>query len=200
MKKSAISFTVFIAITLLLVVITACQQQAPPAKTPPPGTPLIETKDGVKTYINTKYNFSFTVCNSKHFELEENVGAATVALVGPRLNDYKTPISITVTIGGLPANSSFEDYLKSSRKEAEKSLNKFAVTDETTIQVSNIAAKQSSYTYTATVGEMEYVFQDKLIVFMKDNKIYAIKYDVPEDFYNEYSECFNSVVSTFKFR
>jgi hypothetical protein len=199
MKKSTIFRTVSITIMLLLVVLTGCQQQTPSTKTPP-ATPQIETKDGVKTYINTKYNFTFNVCNNREFEVEENYGGTTVALLGPRLNDFKRRICVTVTVIGLSANSSLEEYLKSSLKEAEKSLTKFAVTDETTIQVSDITAKQSSFTYTATIGDQEYIFQDKLIVFMKDNKIYAIKYDVPEEFYNEYSECFNSLVSTFKFR
>jgi hypothetical protein len=197
---NAARFRLVLTIFLVLIIfLVGCQQPTPITKTKPK-TPIIETKDGVKTYLNSLNNFTFVVCNNKEFEVEENSTGTNVALLGPRLNDLKRRISVTVVVGTLPTNTSFEDYLKNNVKEAEKNLAKFAVIDETTTTISSIAAKKSSFTYFETIGDQDYVFKDVLIVFMKDQKVYAIKYDVPEDFYNEYADCFNTLVSTFKFR
>jgi len=197
MKKNTNLFVVILSLILCIVFLTGCKQQNPVTK---PTPPQIETKDGVKTYINPKHNYSFTVCNNEEFEIEESSEKNNVALLGPRLNDFKRRINISVVVGVLPPNISFENYLKNTTKEAEKNLAKFAVTDESNITVDGITANKTSFTYFEHIGDQDYTFKNILIIFMKGNVVYAIKYDVPEDFHDENVDCFNTLVSTFKFR
>jgi hypothetical protein len=198
MNKSSVFYFVFTAILLLSLILAGCQQSPTPTQKPAPKSP-VTMQGNVKVYTNFKYNFTFNICNNKDFEIEENYRGSVVTLAGPFLKDLKQQIGVSITVENLPQNTSFEDYLENNIKAAESTLSKFAITNETTTTISGIKAKQNSYTYTATLDDMEYVFDSILVAFMKDNKIYAIQYDVPDDFHKQYADCFNLLVSSFKF-
>jgi hypothetical protein len=198
MKKSSVFYCGFTIVLLSSLVLAGCQKAPTPAPSPTPKSP-VTTQGNIKIYTNYKYNFTFNMCNNQDFDIEENYRGTVATLAGPFLKDLKQRIGVFITVENLPKNTSFEDYLKSNVKAAESTLSKFAITNETNTTISGIKAKQSSYTYTATLDDMEYVFDSILVVFMKDNKVYGITYDVPDDFHKQYADCFNLLISSFKF-
>jgi len=192
MKKNVILlFPVLVAI-LILPVLAACQQPSVPP-------PSISTQGNARVYTNFKYGFSFTICDNKEFEVVQNYGGTLVALRGPLLADLKTQISIYMIAKEVPKNTKLEDFLAADRKESEKTLSNFALLSEGTTTIGNIQARRTSFTYTATLSEQDYTFKNTLVVFMKDNVIYAMKYETPDESYDEFVDCFNVLISTFKF-
>ena len=199
-KLATLSIAVIaIAMVLLAVFLAGCQQKT--TSPPPPNSPSsVTTQGGVKVYSNATYGFSFTICNSKDFELQEKYRGTTVALAGPLLADFKHQIAVSVVTNKVPKNTKLEDYITAARKEAERTLKDFAITDERPTTISGIQAKLTSYTYTTTINEEDIIFKNTHVTFIQDNTLYAVGYESSEEFYDQYVECFNIVLSTFKFR
>lgn len=195
MKKSTAWLLLTLVAIIMISLLTGCKQETPSPN--PPST--ISTQGDTKIYSNYKYKFSFSICNNKEIEVAENYKGTIVALRGPMLADLKQEIAVFVIVNKLAKGTKFEDYLKASRKEAEKILPKFAVLSEKMVQIGGIQAQSTLYTYTANLNEQDYTFKNTLLVFMKDDTVYAIKYETPEEFYDEYADCFNLLVTSFKF-
>jgi hypothetical protein len=198
MKKFTILSCILTVTLLLVILLTGCQQESVPSQ--PSKLPTVEIQGNAKVYINSKFNFSFNLCNNNDFELTENYKGTTVALLGPLLKDLKHQIGIFVAPGKLSNNTKLEDYLKNLMKDAGNSLAKFAITNESTVTISGISAKLISFTYTVPIEDEEWLFKTTLVVFNKDNLVYIIKYEAPDEFYEQYADCFNLLISTLKFR
>jgi hypothetical protein len=196
MKKYSFLYGFLTAILVVTFMLTGCQNPSPSQ----PSKPIIEKQGNTQIYSNTKFNFTFNLCNSNDFYLTENFLGATVALRGPLLKDLKHEILISVTVTKLSGTTNLEDLLKNSVTNAQKNLKNFALTSTTSTLIGGIQAKLQSYTYTNTIGDEEWAFNDLLAVFVKDSLLYAIKYEVPDEFHKEYLDCFTSLTSTFKFR
>jgi hypothetical protein len=194
----------FVALPLLMVImfmastLPGCQQETTPPSTPNTQS-SISIQGNAKIYTNYKYGFSFSICDNTEFEVKENYKGTNFALLGPFLADQEQHIGVYVIISKLPKNSKFEDILESSRKESEEKLENFAITSEDTVTIDGIEAQRRSYTYTMTIGDMDYTFKNTLVIFMKDNNVYIIKYEVPEEYYTTFLDCFELLISTFKF-
>jgi hypothetical protein len=196
MKRYTILPLLLLVVATMLPILAGCQHE-----TPSPNPPAsITTEGNTRVYTNYQYGFTFTICNSQEFEAVENLGGAAIALLGPTLGDMKSRIGVYVIANKAPKNIKLEDYVRDSRKNAEKILANFTIEKESTTTIGGIEAQQTLYTYTATIGEHDYTFRNALIVFIKDNNAYAIKYETPDEFYDEYSDCFDLLISTFKFR
>lgn len=196
MKRYTMLALLLLVIATMLPLLSGCQQE-----TPSPNPPAsITTEGNTRVYTNYKYGFSFTICNNQEFEAVENLGGVAIALLGPTLGDMKSRIGVYVIANKAPKNIKLEEYVRDSRKNAEKTLANFAVEKESTITIGGVEAQQTLYTYTTTLGEHDYTFKNALIVFIKENAAYAIKYETPDEFHDEYSDCFDLLISTFKFR
>lgn len=197
MKRTATWSIRVMAILIITISLAGCQQGTNSPPSPEPSSP-ITTQGNTKVYSNSTYGFSFTICNNPDFELIEK--GSTVALLGPYLADMKYRIGIFVIADKVPKNTKLDDYLKAGRKEAESTVANFAITSESTRTVAGIQAKSSQYTYTLPLGEEDFTFKNTLVAFIKNDTVYALKYDTPEEFYDQYVECFNLLLSTFKFK
>jgi hypothetical protein len=193
MKRYAAAVLLLSIIAIILPFLTGCQ---PP---PPPRPPEITTEGNTRIYNNYQYGFSFTICNDQDFEAAEDKSGNGIALIGPTLGDFKTRIRVIMLANKAPKNFKFEEYIKENRKEAAKTLANFAVEKEGAITIDGVAAQQTFYTYTTALGEHEYTFRNALIIFLKGDNLYVIKYETPDEFYDEYSDCFDLLLSTFKF-
>jgi hypothetical protein len=196
MKKTVILSITLMAILLMAMLLPGCQQENKPAPVPPKSG----TKGRPTAYSNSKYGFSFSICNSRDFEFKENYVGAIATLLGPLLKDLKHQIVITVIIIKVPNNTKLEDYLQAGKKAGENTLANFAITDESDTVIGGIPAKLQSINYTLNIDNEDLAFKDILAVFMKDNNIYAIKYEVPAEFHDQYVDCFNLILSTFRFK
>ena len=185
------------SILVITISLVACQ----PATTSPQPPPYSITAEGnTKVYSNYKYGFSFSICNNPDFEFAENYGKAVAAQIGPLLADLKHRIGIYVMVDKVPKNTNLDDYLKAGMKEAENTLTDFAIISEKNTTVSDLQAKLSLYTYTINMNDEDFKFKNTLVAFIKNDTVYGLKYDTPEEFYDQYVECFNLLLSTFKLR
>ncbi len=185
------------SILIITISLVACQ---PATTSPKPPPSSITTVGNTKVYSNSKYGFSFSICNNPDFEFSENYGKAIAAQIGPLLADFKHRIGIYVMAYKVSKNTSIDDYLKAGIKEAEKTLTDFATISEKNTTVADVPAKLSLYTYTINMNDENYRFKNTLVAFIKNDTVYALRYDTPEEFYDQYVECFNLLLSTFKLR
>lgn len=198
MKK----FVLFVlpVILLMAMLLAGCQQGRTSPVASPSKPTTIETQGNSKTYSNYQYGFSFSTCNNKDFEVSENYQGAVFALLGPFLRDMKHQMGIFMIIDKLSKNTKLEDYLQAHKKEGERTLANFAITNESAITIGGVPAKLISFTFTLNIEDEEYAYKDLLAVFVKGNNIYAIKYDVPAEFHDQYIDCFNLILPSFKFQ
>jgi hypothetical protein len=186
-------------IAIILLFPTGCQQASCQKENPKPPPPEIIKDGNTRVYKNYEYGFSFTICNDQEFEVVENMGRIPIALLGPTLGDFKTRIGVFMIANKAPKNFKLEDYAKESKNNAAKTLANFAIEKETTLTIGGIEAQQTLYTYTTTLGDHNYTFRNALILFLKGDNSYAIKYETPDEFYDQYSDCFDLLLATFKF-
>ena len=181
----------------MAISVAGCQQENEPLQTPTP-LPEQQPQQDPNTYSNSKYGFSFGICKGEDIEVVENYHGTLVALLGAYLKDFEHRVGIGVIATEVSANTILEDILEESMKEAENTQANFAITEEDTTTIAGVSAKLITFTYTMLISDIEYTFKDVLAIFMKDNTIYAIKYNVPEQLHDQYLDCFNLVLSTFK--
>ena len=182
----------------MTILLGGCQQENKPSQAPA-SLPAQETKKNPNIYSNSKYGFSFSLCKKTDFEVAENYGGTVVSLLGPYLKDFKQRVAISVIADKVPQNTKLEDRLTESMKTAESNLTNFAITSESDTTIGGVPAKLNSFTYTMNIAELDYTFKDILAVCIKNDTLYAIKYDVPAQLHDQSVDCFNLVLSTFKF-
>ncbi len=199
MKKNCILFSYFLIILVLLLLFAGCKHDSPPSSTNPfPGPlPSTGTTEGLSEY-NSKYGFSFNYCSSE-FQISEDYKGVNVALLGPTLWDYYHRINIPIIIGEFPKNKSLDSLMKDNIEKGEKELKDFTVVEEYSTTIGGLPAEGVLFTFKQKVGEEIAEYKDIFLVLKKDDAVYMIKYDVPTEFYDEYINCFNIMMSSFKF-
>lgn len=182
---------VFLFLTVFLIGCQPVPEPKPPTVIPP------STDKGI--YSNSRYGFSFNTC-SKEFEVKENYQGYAVAILGPLLGkELKHQIGIFVYVAKDSGNTKLEDFLASHKKAGETTLTDFAISRENDTEITGITAKLLEFSYSLDIDDEKWVFQDVMISFKKDSYIYAIKYDVPAEFHQQYRDCFDRIISTLKF-
>ena len=185
---------------LLLLAVPGCKQEAPPPSTIPMPGPI--SSDGTTRptdlYTNSEYGFSFSFF-SDEFELIENYRDFDVALLGPFLWDYEHRINILIIIDKFPKNKSLDDFIEDNIEAGEKTFEDYATVDEYSVTVAGLPARAVVFTFKHKVGEEIAEYEDIFIAFIKDSMVYMIKYDVPTEFYEEFKDYFDMVVSSFQF-
>jgi len=149
--------------------------------------------------MNSQYGFTFNVCNDSDFELVENNGSSVVALVGPVLRDFKHDIRISVILFQIPKKITLDDFLTERQAAAKANLKNFAILNETDTTIAGVPAKLSHSSFTIATNDDEINYRTTLAVFMKDNIIYAIQYETDAEIYEDHVQCFNLILSSFKF-
>jgi hypothetical protein len=197
MKKiSTLSLIIIVAFSVILT-MGGCAQPTSFAEIPPQLP--IQNKERPDQYTNAQYGFTFKVCNDREFEFTENQAGATVTLIGPILRDFKHRIGIYVILNELPPKTSLEDYLKRQQATARANLKNFTLIDETDIIIADIPAKLSHATFTVGADDEGINYKTALVAFVKNGVVYAIQYETDTELYDEYSGCFNTILSTFRF-
>ena len=99
----------------------------------------------------------------------------------------------------MPPKTTLEGYLKMQQTSAGAKLTNFAIVDETDITIAGIPGKLSQSTFTVVTDDGEINFKTALAVFIKNDTVYAIQYQNDAGLYDENVDCFNTVLSTFRF-
>jgi hypothetical protein len=198
MNRPVIIYYVALVI-LLLTIFTGCKQEAPPPSTVPFPGPSTPNGESSSQYTNSDYDFSFNFFDTE-FQLVEDFRGANVAILGPYLWDMQTRINIVVIIRELPKKISLDDFVKDDIAKSKSKLEGYEVLERYSTEISGLPAEVVAFTFPKQVGEETAKFNNIYVAFIKDNTIYMIKYDVPEEFHEDYLNNFNSVISSFRFQ
>jgi hypothetical protein len=144
-----------------------------------------------KKYTNTEY--AFTVEYPEDWEFEEALMQTLVLFAGPSTDSYM--ININIVTEQLPRIYSVEDYAKIANLQFKKTYEDYVITKETNSTIDGL--NTIIRTFTMTVSGV--LVKDTQAYFIKDKTAFIITYDANEEAYDKYTECFDLILSTFKF-
>ena len=199
MKRQVILCTIIMLVLLPAALVIGCQQPAPappapaptppPAPPPPPPPPTPETL----TYTNSEYGFS---CDyPKDWDVEEDLAGVVVAFAGPLAGEYDYMVNINIVTEELTSKMTVEDYGRMGELHLKKAWPDYVNVHEYTTTISGLPAIVRTVTATVT----DFPLKDIQAFLIKDKVAYIITYDVTVDSHDEYADCFELVISTFKF-
>jgi hypothetical protein len=154
-----------------------------------------------QTYTNSELGFSFKY--PADWDIMEDYMGLAVFVGEPEVleGDYTVNVSLaTEQLSELAEEITVEDYAKQvelNTKSAAPDLNKV---DEYSTTIGGQPAIVFTFTATLKVEETKYFLKDSAAVFIKDSVGYIITYDVPTEFYDEYTDSFELVINSFRFQ
>jgi hypothetical protein len=200
MKK----YPTLIAISLLLLLSTAmfpaCNGNSNPSPSPVyrhedlPAPSEDMLLDAVN-YGNSEFGFSFKYCQD--LELFDSYGDFAVVLLGDLLKDLKHYVNYYVDIEEIPKKQTFEGFVDSSKQVAKEALKDFTIVDEYNTTIDDREARVVIFTFQEMIEDEEWLYKDMLILIQKDNLVYAIRFNTPDEFREEFIDCFNLLLYTF---
>ena len=172
-----------------MLVIASCQQQL--TSEPPPSSPDIESL----TYTNSEYGFSLEY--PKDWDFEEGFFESIVIFIRPLLEE--TPDMASINIGSAEFSEfpkpTLEEYVERSQLQIEESTENYNEVDRYNTTIGGQPA--IVLTITGTRGNV-YAMASQAY-FFKENAVYIIIYTTSPESYDEYTDCFELVLSTFDF-
>ncbi len=105
---------------------------------------------------------------------------------------------VTEELSEFP-KTTLKDYCRMVELHLKKSLADYEKVEEHSITVSGQPAIVWTVTTTYEIDGEQIPLKDRQAIFIKDNVAYALTYDVPAEVYDEYADCFDLVISSFKF-
>ena len=203
MKRSILIYSLlFITVALFVLPFGCNKNSTPPIQYPPlpvvsipePSEQLLEEAG---TYINAEYNFTFKHC--QEYDVVEDYQGVIVGFLGDMLSGMTQYISIFVAAEELPEKMTLRDYLSMNMQYAEEELRDYAIVSEEETTIDGLTAVRIIYTFSATLGDNDIVFQNALTSFVKDDMVYTVKLSVPARYYQKHRPCYELVLYTFKF-
>jgi hypothetical protein len=203
MKRSIFYHSLLLIALALFILPCGCNKNSTPATQYPPlpviaiPEPSEQLLDGSETYSNAEYHFTFKYC--QEYEMVENYQGVIVGFLGDLLSGMNQYISIFVAAEKLPGKMTLRDYLSKNMQYGEETLRDYAIVSEEETTIDGITAVRIIYTFSATLGDNDIVFQNALTSFVKDDMVYTIKLSVPERYYQKHRPCYELMLYTFKF-
>ncbi len=195
MKKTVIIWTIILLVSAFLGGSCAAPTSAPiPSSPPAPPPPTIE---GL-TYTNSEFGFS--VKHPKDWDvLEEYVGTAVFFGV-PMVLEGTYMVNISVIVTQLPQKMTFEDFVRGGELADKKNMLNYNKVEEYDTTMGGVSANLQTISGTVKLAGEDLLLKDGVARLVKDKAGYVITYDVPEEFHDQYADCFQLVISTFKFQ
>ncbi len=197
MKKLVILCAVILLASLPVVLVVGCQQQPTPEPTPPPPPPPPSPTPETLTYTNSEYGFS--VEYPKDWDVLEDFMESVVFLAGPQVLEGAFMVNINLATEQLPKDMTHNDFAKMVELNTKRQVTDYNKVDEYSTEIGGQPAIVFTCTCTFEFEEKEYVLKDVCAVFIKDNIGYIITYDVPAESHDDYLDCFDLMINSFKF-
>jgi len=171
-------------VALLLASASACALS--PTPTPEPGT---------LTYSNSEHGFS--VGYPKDWTVQEEFMGTIVMFVGPV--EEETGGAINVNIGAAESAEfpevTLEEYVRLFKLRIEEDAKNYEEVDEYDAVVDDLAA----IVWTWKEDLEGTTLMVTMAFFVKENVVYAISYGATLELYDDYLDCFELVLDSFKF-
>ena len=168
--------------------------QLPVVTIPEPTKQLLQESE---TYTSTDYHFTLKYC--PEYEMVENYQGVIVGFLGDLLSGMTQYISIFVAAEELPEKMTLRDYLSKNMQYGEETLRDYVIISEEETTIDGITAVKIVYTFSATLGDQDIVFQNALTSFVKDDMVFTIKLSTPARYYHKHRLCYDLMLYTFKF-
>jgi hypothetical protein len=190
MRKFAIS-TLIVMVGSILLAGMSCQESIQSVSQD--FTTVTKPSISSELYTNTEHLFS--VEYPADWDIEEDIAGVLVLFAGPILKDYDYFVNITIAVDKLPYQMTVQDYVKLGNLALKKRLPDAVISEKKSTTISGHAAILE--TCTATFDNIP--LNGMTASFIKDKLGYTFTYDVTKGSTQDYLDCFNLVISTFRF-
>lgn len=184
--------------TLLLILVAgilllnACTKPTPVPISVTLPKPAIESR----TYTNSEHGFS--VEYPEGWDILEDYMGTIVLFAGPMVLEGDYYVNVNVREVQLPREMTLKDIVKSGELIDKRNIENYDKLEEYNTIVGGLPANVQTCTGILKVNGKDLLLKDKVARFVKDKVCYIITYDVPAEFHDEYTDCFNLVISTFE--
>ncbi len=198
MNRAVFRFKVILLASFLLVAVVGCKQEPelkPPTPYPPPIPGPVHgcSFDYPEGWISSVPEMELDPARPAHY----NIIRMVMLFEGPFVGEYQYRVNLSVVREELAKNTTLEEYIRTLESEAKEQYLDYNNVSEYPTFIAEIPAVVRVFTATSNsvpIKKAQAVFIEDV-----DNVGYVILYDVPEEFYDEYAECFELLISTFEF-
>ena len=197
-EGTTVKILVIICAIFILIVpaILGCQQTTPAEAPSSTQKPVITSE----TYNNTEQGFSVEYpadwdLDTNLSDIEKSKGIV-VKFGSPESDEYDRIAVIIIETDKMLRNLTVEEYAKAFEEQIlKKNLPDYRVLNKKTTTIGGMPA--FIRTFTATSHGLS--IKDTQAYLIKGEICYVITYDVTMDAHDRYADCFDLVISTFKF-
>lgn len=184
----------FIVISLILVVLCCmCTEKGTEA----PTTPLAYSNEA-KIYTNLEYKFSFEY--PKDWNIVEDQKGLVFVIYGPMVLEGIFTINMSLQTAELEEETTFANFVNISELEIRtRHPGGYKKVDEYDTTIGGQPARVITADFIIEHKGTKYNLKDTYALFIKDNIGYLMFYDVPAEFHDDYIDCFELVINSFKF-
>jgi len=186
--KRILAIVVAIALTGMAVAGTGCAER---------GEPSTPYRKATETYSNLAYGFSLEY--PEDWDVVEDYPGYIVVFTGPYLQEYKFTVNINLEIGQFFGGVTIWDLLQMVELATESKAEDYAKVSEYDTIIGGQSAKVFTVTATMEFNGRAVQLKDTGAIFIKDNVGCSITYDVPAVMHEEYKDCFELVIDSFRF-
>lgn len=155
----------------------------------------------IETYRNSKYGFSLKY--PKGWDILEDYRGCVAYFAGPYVNigDDKTYlVNITIKVIQLPEKITLKDVVRGGDLEDKRRIPDYKKLNEYSTTIGGLPAIVQIISGTSNIGEgRQLKYKDVGARVIKDNSLYMMLLDIPTKYHDEYLECFELVINSFKF-
>ncbi len=148
------------------------------------------------TYTNSEYSFS--VDYPADWDVREDLDGLVVVFAGPSVLEGIYDININVLAERLRKKMTLKDYVMASDLKAIQTIPNYRKVQAEATTVSGLPAIVFVATLAVKCNGKKVSLKNKYAIFIKDKVAYTITYDTPAQFHDEYADCFDLVISSFK--
>jgi len=201
-KKNFVYRTLWLLFSLLLLLTFGCQPQPilEPSLTPKPQEPVPTPSPtmGTLTYTNSEHGFSVEYPEDWNCVESGLPEGEIVAFIGPIVPLAETEFTINIGISSWelqPPIPTLEEWYRANQMYMMEVAEDYENLDEYSTIISGLRAIVS----TNTRSQYGYKIMGSLAGLLKEKRCYIITYMTPPEFYNDYVDCFELMISSFKF-
>ena len=122
-----------------------------------------------------------------------------VFFAGPMVLEGEYMVNINVNRQPYTEKGTVEDITRFGELQDKRSTPNYKKLEEYDTTIAEQPAIVQVINATIEVSGKDVLLKDAVARFIKDKVCYIITYDVPEESHHEYFDCFDLVISSFKF-
>jgi hypothetical protein len=153
------------------------------------------------TYVNSGYGYS--VEYPSDWDVLEGLGGMVVSFLGPLvLEDADNLLVISIRVielDTLDIGMTLADLVRDRELMDERYIVNYNKLDEYSTTVGGLPANIQTFTGTFTLNGENITLKYRVARFVKDKLGYVISYYVPAEFDDQYADCFDLAINSFKF-